>query len=50
MGGVVGLDYTGTEAAARALGIAWDEDTLTRLQIMEGAAAKALAERRTTEG
>lgn len=38
-----GLDYAGVEAAARALGIAWTEDLLTRIRTMEHAAIEAMA-------
>lgn len=42
-----GLDYAGVEAAARARGVAWTDDLLSRLRIMEGAALEAMADARS---
>lgn len=37
-----GLDYAGVEAAARALAIAWTDDLLDRLRVMEAAAIEVM--------
>jgi hypothetical protein len=43
----VGLDYTGVEAAARALGVPMTTSLFENLRIMEGAALDELARRRS---
>lgn len=42
MGGLLGLDYAGAESVARAFGIAWSEDLLLRLQMLEDVAVRAM--------
>ena len=41
-----GLDYAGVEATARAQGIAWTADLLSKLRTMEHAAIEAMASAR----
>lgn len=43
MAGPVGLDYAGVRAAALALGVPWDNDTLDRLRVMEAEALRLFA-------
>ena len=42
MGGVLGLDYAAVRPVAEALGIAWTEELLDRLRLLEAVAARAL--------
>lgn len=44
-----GLDYAGVRAAAAALRLRWDADTLRRLSVIEAAALAAFAERAERE-
>lgn len=42
LGGVLGLDYAAVRTVTEALGIAWTEELLDRLQLLETVAARAL--------
>lgn len=42
LGGVLGLDYAAVRTVTEALGIAWSEELLDRLRLLETVAARAL--------